>query len=105
MFHYDALVYIGLLAAVAIIMVSAFVIKATPDAADFEARKLRFAAATFTGILTLLLFVGILWFADPVKDGPGKAIFDKMFTGLSPIAGGIIGYLFSSKKGSPTGKR
>jgi NADH:ubiquinone oxidoreductase subunit 6 (subunit J) len=96
MFKYDALVYIGLLAVVGIIVVAALVVKSTPEAADFETRKIRFAAATFTGILMLLLFTAILYFVDAT--GPGKEIFEKVFTGLSPIGRGIIGYFFSAKK-------
>jgi hypothetical protein len=96
MFAYDALVYIALIAVVAIIMVSAYVVRVTPDAPNLEARKIRFAAATFTGILLLFLFTAVLYFVD--SSGPGKAIFEKAFTGLSPIAGGIIGYFFASKE-------
>ena len=96
MFNYDALVYLGLVAVVAIILVAAYVVKVTPEAADIETRKIRFAAATFTGILMLFLFTAILYFVD--ASGPGKEIFDKVFTGLSPIAGGIIGYFFAVKK-------
>ena len=96
MFKYDALVYFGLGALVAVILIAAYVLKVTPEAAELETRKIRFAAATFTGILMLLVFTAILYFVDP--NGPGKDIFEKSFTGLSPIAGGIVGYLFSAKQ-------
>lgn len=96
MFEFDALVYFALVAVVIVTLVSAYVVKVTPEAPNLETRKVRFAAATFTGILMLLLFTAVLYFVDP--NGSGKVIFDKTFTGLSPIAGGIIGYFFASKQ-------
>ncbi|MDC5821671.1 hypothetical protein OPW19_17805 [Vibrio europaeus] len=66
--------------------------------ADFETRKIRFAAVTFTGILTLILFTSILAFASDSPKGVGYLIFEKVLTALSPVAGGIIGYLFSAKE-------
>jgi cytochrome bd-type quinol oxidase subunit 2 len=92
------LVYLGLLAVVLVVIVSAFVIQRTPDAPDIEARKIRFAAATFTGILMLLLFVAILYFVD--DSGRGKDIFEKVLTALTPLGGVIVGYLFTAKKTS-----
>ncbi|MFM7330060.1 MAG: hypothetical protein ACKO1L_00075, partial [Brachymonas sp.] len=61
-----------------------------------EVAKLRFAAATFTGILILIVFVSVLYFADP--GGRGKEAFHAVVPAVTPIAGAIIGYLFGSKK-------
>lgn len=70
--------------------------KSESETCNFEVRKLRFAAATFTGILVLLLIIGIL---SLVLNTPtALTIFEKLLTGLTPIAGVIVGYLFSSKE-------
>lgn len=95
MLKYDLLVYMALLSVIAVVFVSAYVVKQTPDGSDLETRKIRFAAATFTGILILLVFTSVLYFVD--GSGPGKEIFERVFTGLTPIAGGIIGYFFAVK--------
>lgn len=50
----------------------------------------------------LIVFAAILYFISPDKSGAGEKIFDKVFTGLSPIAGGIIAYLFATVSKSPT---
>ncbi|MCK5442211.1 MAG: hypothetical protein KAJ23_09995 [Maribacter sp.] len=92
---------LGVLIVVIAILVTAYVVKnAKEKGVDFEARKIRFAAVTFTGIMVLVLFTAILAFADPSDSttGKGMAIFEKTLTSLSPIAGGIIGYLFSAKR-------
>ena len=62
---------------------------------DLETRKLRFAAATFTGILLLFVFSAALYFADP-EGKPGKEIFEKAVTAMTPLAGVIVGYLFGT---------
>jgi len=67
------------------------------EGASFETRKIRFAAVTFTGLMMLILCSLILAISDTKDDGVGFKLFEKMLTALSPIAGGIIGYLFSSK--------
>jgi len=95
---YDLLVYFALLSVVVVIGISAYVIKRTPDDVDLETRKIRFAAATFTGILLLFVFCAVLYFVQP--DGPGKVIFDKAITAMSPLAGAIIGYFFGSNSRS-----
>ncbi len=95
-FKHDALVYLGLIMVILAFVTSAFVIRTTPDTDDPEARKIRFAAVTFTGILTLFIFTAILYFSEPT--GPGEKIFEKALTSMSPLAGAIIGYLFGAKK-------
>ena len=96
MFAYDALVYIALLILVIGVGYAGWVIIRTPETDSLEHSKVRFAAATFTGILLLIVFTAVLYFVNP--DGPGKEIFEKVFTALTPITGGIIGYLFATTK-------
>lgn len=92
---YDPLVYIALIVVAAVIGIAAYVVKTTPETGSIETQKIRFAAATFTGILVLFMFVSILYFVD--ANGPGREIFEKAFSVLSPIAGGIIGYFFAAR--------
>jgi len=94
--QFDALVYLALFALVLVVGLGAVVIMKTPENADLETRKLRFAAATFTGITMLFVFVSVLYFAQP--GGPGQQIFDKGFTAMFTLAGTIIGYLFGSNR-------
>ncbi|WP_426212610.1 hypothetical protein [Massilia sp. TWP1-3-3] len=94
---FDFLVYAALAAVVVVMAMGAWVIKSTPEEADIETRKLRFAAATFTGITMLFVFVSVLYFADE-PNGPGQQIFDKGFTAMFTLAGTIVGYLFGSNR-------
>ena len=97
---FDLLVYAALVAVILVIAIGAWLISKTPENADMETRKLRFAAATFTGITMLFVFVSVLYFADE-PGGPGQQIFDKGFTAMFTLAGTILGYLFgSSRNGS-----
>ena len=106
MFKYDALVYIAVFAVITVFAISAYVIKAIPEADEFETRKLRFAAATFAGILVLILFTSCLYYNESacnvpcsnVSSGAGKDIFEKTITPMLTIASGIIGYLFAANK-------
>jgi cytochrome bd-type quinol oxidase subunit 2 len=90
------LVYVALTAVLVVMGLGAWVITKTPEDADIETRKLRFAAATFTGITMLFVFVSVLYFVDP--KGPGQQIFDKGFTAMFTLAGTIVGYLFGSNR-------
>ena len=92
----NILVIVALLVVVIGIGTGAWVVVRTPDTAELEASKVRFAAATFTGILLLIVFVSVLYFAAPT--GPGKQIFGAIVPALTPIAGAILGYLFGTKK-------
>lgn len=94
---FDALVYAALFAVVLVIAIGAWVIKTTPNDADIETRKLRFAAATFTGITMLFVFVSVLYFAGE-SNGPGQQIFEKGFTAMFTLAGTIVGYLFGTNR-------
>ena len=96
MFKYDSLVYGALLAFLIVVGIAAYLVAKASDTTttDLETRKVRFAAATFTGILMLFVFTAILYFVDP--QGPGKEIFEKAVTAMTPLAGAIIGYLFAS---------
>jgi cytochrome bd-type quinol oxidase subunit 2 len=98
---YDLLVYLALAAFLIVIGVAGYVLAKTPDTGNLDTRKIRFAAATFTGILMLFVFTAILYFVDP--QGPGKEIFDKAVTAMTPLAGAIIGYIFASRQGSEGG--
>jgi cytochrome bd-type quinol oxidase subunit 2 len=101
MMKYDLLVYLALLAFLIVIAIAAWVLMGTPDTPDLDTRKIRFAAVTFTGILMLFVFTAILYFVEP--QGPGKEIFDKAVTAMTPLAGVIIGYLFGSRTGGGAG--
>ena len=92
----NGLVYAALAIFVIVFGIAAYLLAKTPDSGDLETRKVRFAAVTFTGILTVFVFTAILYFVDPT--GPGQVIFDKAATGMTPLAGAIIGYLFASRK-------
>lgn len=92
----NLLVAIALTVVVSGIGIGAWVVVKTPDGADFERSKVRFAAATFTGILLLIVFVSVLYFASPT--GPGEEIFGAIVPAVTPIAGAIVGYLFGAKK-------
>jgi hypothetical protein len=92
----NALVVIALLVVVAGVAIGARVVMNTPDGSNFELSKVRFAAATFAGILLLIVFVSVLYFASPT--GPGKEIFGTIVPAVTPIAGAIVGYLFGTKQ-------
>ena len=94
---FDLLVYLSLVLVVVVIGIAAFVIVKTPDTEDHEARKVRFAAATFTGITMLFVFAASLYYAGG-KDGPGREIFDKGLSAMFALAGSIVGYLFGSTR-------
>ena len=86
-FLYSAAVAVVLVALIA----AAIVIFRTEAATNIELVKARFAQVTFVGILVLFIFVALLYAAAP---DPGKAIFDKATTAMTPLVGVIIGYLF-----------
>lgn len=94
-FQYDALVYIAVLALVVVVGVGAWVVKNT-ESGNFEQGKVRFAAATFAGMLLLIVFIAVLYFVD--SSGPGKDIFTTVFPALTSIAGGIVGHLYGSRQ-------
>jgi len=77
-------------------LIAGYVIKHTPETEDFDKQKVRFAAVTFTGILVLVLLSGIMGIVDAT--GKGMDVFKTILTALTPIAGGIVGYLFAAKK-------
>jgi hypothetical protein len=103
--RYDLLVYLALLFVVIGFIWCAGLVVRTPDqSVDLETRKLRFAAATFAGILMLFVFVATLYFAGEPKQSatnPGKEIFDKGLTAMFTLAGAIVGYLFGTGKLPP----
>jgi hypothetical protein len=89
------LVYFALALVVLVIVAGAWVVRTAGDAADIETQKVRFAAATFAGILALLVLIVILYYVD--EGGRGKEIFEKLLAAVTTLAGGIVGYLFGSK--------
>lgn len=69
--------------------------------ADFETRKLRFAAATFTGILMLIIYMGTLCFAEGEQATKAQGMFEKTLGALAPLGGTIIGYFFGLTQREP----
>jgi hypothetical protein len=55
----------------------------------------------FAGILTIFIFCSILYM---FSSGAGKDVFDKALTGMTPLAGVIIGYLFGNRTGGASPK-
>jgi amino acid transporter len=100
--QFDLFIYLAVVVVLAAFVLAAIVLlKRTPDAKDLETRKIRFAAVMFTGILTLFLFVAMLYFG--AADGSGnqqaaREIFDKAATAMTPLAGVIIGYIFGTRQ-------
>jgi len=82
---------------IAIISTAVIVVKTKP-ADNFETQKIRLAAALFVGILMLVLVAAVI--AVSGESDKGVEVFKTIMSGLSPIAGGIIGYLFSSSEKS-----
>lgn len=87
---------IALAVVLLVILVVAWLLPRIPKADNIETLKIRFAAATFTGILILFVFTAILYFADGSGTGVGKDIFEKAITAMTPLAGVIVGYLFNA---------
>ena len=90
---------IALFGVLATVGMAAYVILKSSDEVSLEVRKIRFAAATFTGILILFVFTAILYFAD--RGSTGKDIFEKAVTAMTPLAGVIVGYLFGTRQSTP----
>lgn len=80
-----------------VIFFAGWVLLRLPKAEDIETQKVRFAAATFTGIMTVFVFAAALYFLDTRAAGPGKDIFDKALTAMTPLIGVIVGYLFGTR--------
>jgi hypothetical protein len=95
-----AAVGIGIVFVLVVFIPSAIVIFKTNAATDIELVKARFAQVMFVGIITTFIFTSILYFMSP-SNGVGKEIFDKAVTAMTPLAGVIIGYLFSGKATAP----
>jgi cytochrome bd-type quinol oxidase subunit 2 len=93
------LAILAVVVVVSLVGIGAWVVVKTPDSADLEARKVRFAAATFTGLLSLIVFASLLYIAYPA--GAGKEVFVAIVPAVTPIAGAIIGYLFGTKNSEP----
>jgi hypothetical protein len=94
----NTLVFVAVGFAALVFLLAACVILFTPVKNDTEIVKLRFAQVMFVGIITVFIFSAILYVSSP--DGPGKVIFDKAITAMTPLAGVIIGYLFGNRDAS-----
>jgi hypothetical protein len=90
---YSVVVLIVLVVVAAAVLM--FTSKNEPDKVNVTTRKMQFAAATFTGILLLLMFGATLYWVGG-SEGSGKEIFEKLVTAITPIAGAIIGYIFGT---------
>jgi hypothetical protein len=91
------LAVIALMGVIGTVAIAAVVLMRLPDDVDLETRKIRFAAATFTGILILFVFAAIMYLADVGDRNAGKEIFEKAITAMTPLAGVIVGYLFGTR--------
>jgi hypothetical protein len=87
----------GLLVVILAFVGGAAVIWKTDSVTDIEVLKARFAQVTFVGIFVLVLFTAILYYVVDPKTA-GKDIFDKVLTAITPLAGVIIGYFFSTRQ-------
>lgn len=90
---------------IAVIFFVGWLLLRLPRAEDIETQKIRFAAATFTGILMVFVFAAALYFVDARPVAPGKDIFDKAMTAMTPLLGVVIGYLFGAKEKALPGKK
>ena len=69
----------------------------TPHTDDVEMVKLRFASVTFAGVFILFALAAALFLQNPIPNGPGQVIFDRLVTAVTPLTGVIIGYLFGTR--------
>ncbi len=90
---HDLIVYLGWLLVFSMLILGAAVMVFTPPSPTLEEKKIGFAAATFTGLLVLIIFSTILYIDQP--EGPGKKIFNTLVTAITPIIGAIVGYIFA----------
>lgn len=97
----------ALIGVIAVVVFAGLVLLRLPKADDLETQKVRFAAATFTGLLLVFVFAAVLYFSDgrPTALNAGKDIFEKAMTAMTPLIGVIVGYLFGTKdkQGSTAG--
>lgn len=98
----NTMVVIALFVVVIGIGLGAWVVAKTPDTANVEISKIRFAAAS--GILLLIVFASVLYvaYSDEAKDA-GKEVFKAIVPAVTPIAAAIAGYLFGSRTRLPRG--
>lgn len=89
----------ALIGVIAVVVFAGLVLLRLPKADDIETQKVRFAAATFTGLLLVFVFAAVLYFSDgrPAAFNAGKDIFEKAMTAMTPLIGVIVGYLFGTK--------
>lgn len=97
-FEANSTTVLAAIAVIAVIFFAGWVLLRLPKAEDIETQKVRFAAATFTGIMTIFVFAAVLYYIDDRPTGPGKYIFEKAMTAMTPLIGVIVGYLFGTKE-------
>lgn len=90
---------IALSGVILVVVFAGMVLLRLPKAEDLETQKVRFAAATFTGLLLIFVFAAVLYFSDGRADAAnaGKNIFEKAMTAMTPLIGVIVGYLFGTR--------
>lgn len=90
---------VALIGVIAVIVFAGLVLLRLPKADDIETQKVRFAAATFTGLLLVFVFAAVLYFSDSRSDGAnaGKDVFEKAMTAMTPLIGVVVGDLFGTK--------
>jgi predicted membrane channel-forming protein YqfA (hemolysin III family) len=97
--QFDVGVYFLMIATFIVVMVAAVVVAYTKEEATPETRKIRFAAATFTGFLMLIIWCSYLYFAAPEdRVGRAKEIFERVMTLVSLVAGTVLGFLFGIRE-------
>ena len=77
--------------------VGAWLLSKIPPQPDPEARRVRFAAASMTGIFLVFLFAMSLYASDPTGTA-GKAIWDGSLNVLPPLGTLVLGFWFGSKQ-------
>ena len=99
------LVVVALLGVIFVVSLAAIVIQRAGEQVEIETRKIRFAAATFTGLLMLFIFTAVLYYADDRDPNHGREIFERAFTAMTPLAGAIVGYLFGTRQSKASAER
>lgn len=91
--EYDLLVYLEWILVLVTIVAGAVVVAVVPATDVLEISNIRFAAATFTGLLVLIIFSATLYMGT--GNDKGKLIFERIISSITPIIGAVIGYIFA----------
>ena len=104
--RFDALVYVGIGFLFVIFIGSCVLIALAKKEVDLETRKLRFAAVMFTGFISLFIFAALIYIGASPEAGvetAAKDIFEKAVTGMTPLAGVVLGYFFGVRQRTEQG--